>query len=559
LAPTTREPADARLADRACMGMALLVSVALWLPRLHGPIDLRYDGGAYYILGTALAEGRGYRLLNEPGEIEAVQYPPLLPLIVAAHQKVLGTSDPVVVGCWLRGSFFLLSVGYALATYLLARLFLPAGTALLSSLLCSLCLYTYFLSDLCFAEIPFALTTTLFVLANRARGRLPGLLAALLGIAGFLLRTMGLALLAAWVVESLLARRLRQAALRGVVALLPVLLWQAHIERVRSGPEYRAPAYAYQRAPYQYYNVSYIENVALVDPFRPERGIASRLDLRARALDNLRSLPARLGEAVSAPQRFWEWSLYLLGGARGRGAGARGFMLVLGCLVLVSLVRLIARGERLIPLYLLASLGLICMTPWPEQFTRYLAPLAPFLTLVLVIGLADWRGRFAKTGTTTRTLGTLSAAAILAVVLGLQIFTASMTFGRFHPAVTYVDGQGRVVRGRLFFRDKTWASFDNGLAWLRSNARPGETVATSAPHLAYLRTGLKAVMPPLEADTETAQRLLDSVPVRYVIVDDLEFTDMSRRYAAPAVVAHADLWTPVYRGKGALRIYRRMD
>jgi hypothetical protein len=331
---------------------------------------------------------------------------------------------------------------------------------------------------------------------------------------------------------------------------------------VRSGPEYRAPAYAYQRAPYQYYNVSYIENVALSDPFRPERGIASPLGLLARALDNLRSLPARLGEAVSAPQRFWEWSLYLLGDVLGPGAPsgkARGFMLVLGCLLLASLVRLVARGERVIPLYLLASLGLICMTPWPEQFTRYLAPLAPFLTLVLVIGLADWTGRLATAGTTAQTLGTLAAAAILAVVLGVQIFAVSMSFGRFHRPVTYVDGQGRVVRGRLFFHDKAWTSFENGLAWLRSNARPDEIVATSAPHLAYLRTGLKAVMPPLEADPETAQRLLDSVPVRYVVVDGLEFTDVSRRYAAPAIVAHADLWTTVYQAKGPLRIYRRMD
>jgi len=79
--------------------LALLVCIVLlvWVPRLSGPIDLRYDGGVYYILGTSLAEGKGYRLLNEPGEIEAVQYPPLLPVFVAAHQRVLGTSDTIVI------------------------------------------------------------------------------------------------------------------------------------------------------------------------------------------------------------------------------------------------------------------------------------------------------------------------------------------------------------------------------------------------------------------------------------------------------------------------------
>src|SRR5688572_29414750 len=75
---------------------------ALILPKLRGPIDLRYDAGVYYLLGTSLAQGNGYRLPNEPGAIEAVQYPPVLPAIVAAHQLALGSADPFVVGPALR-------------------------------------------------------------------------------------------------------------------------------------------------------------------------------------------------------------------------------------------------------------------------------------------------------------------------------------------------------------------------------------------------------------------------------------------------------------------------
>lgn len=48
-----------------------LLVVALWVPRIHGPIDLRWDGGVYDVPGPSLAEGKGYRLLNEPGEIQA--------------------------------------------------------------------------------------------------------------------------------------------------------------------------------------------------------------------------------------------------------------------------------------------------------------------------------------------------------------------------------------------------------------------------------------------------------------------------------------------------------
>ena len=50
--------------DFLCLGILLLVWLAVWLPRLSGPIDLRSDGGTYYVLGSALAKGHGYRLLN---------------------------------------------------------------------------------------------------------------------------------------------------------------------------------------------------------------------------------------------------------------------------------------------------------------------------------------------------------------------------------------------------------------------------------------------------------------------------------------------------------------
>src|SRR5262245_22160528 len=92
------------------IGLLLAAVLATWAPRLSGPIDLRWDGGVYYLLGTSLAEGKGYRLLNEPGEIEAVQYPPLLPAFVAVHQRLLGTSDPVPLGAVLRISFLLLNL-----------------------------------------------------------------------------------------------------------------------------------------------------------------------------------------------------------------------------------------------------------------------------------------------------------------------------------------------------------------------------------------------------------------------------------------------------------------
>ena len=46
--------------------LIIIIAVSLWLPRFSGPIDLRYDASVYYLLGTSLAAGHGYRIESEP-------------------------------------------------------------------------------------------------------------------------------------------------------------------------------------------------------------------------------------------------------------------------------------------------------------------------------------------------------------------------------------------------------------------------------------------------------------------------------------------------------------
>jgi hypothetical protein len=66
-------------------------------------------------------------------------------------------------------------------------------------------------------------------------------------------------------------------------------------------------------------------------------------------------------------------------------------------------------------------------------------------------------------------------------------------------------------------------------------------------------------MPPFEPDARAAQQLIDSVPVSYLIVDHLEFVDISQRYAAPIVKTFPERWELIYSPveKGS-RVYRRV-
>jgi hypothetical protein len=538
-------------------GILLAVVALVWLPRLRGPIDLRYDAGVYYILGSSLAEGKGYRLLNEPGEIAAIQYPPLLPLLVAATQRLLGSNDPALVGSWLRYTSLLVSAGYVLLAYAVARRLLPAGWALFAAAGTAAHFSFVFLSDMCFAEIPFGLISMLFLLSTpggRENRWASEAAASLLAAAAFFIRTAGIALLAAWICAALASRRYRVAGLRLLVAAACVLGWQAYVGAVRSAPSYRDADYAYQRAPYQYYNVSYAENLALADPYDPAAGPATPGLLARRTASNLIDMPAVFGEAVSMPRAFWHgvtnaierWTSVPVGDAYALAP------IVLGVTVAAGLALLARRGHWLVGTYVVLMALVIAATPWPPQFLRYTAPIAPLLFAALAEALRSTR-QWASAPASVLVFG------VVAGVLSTEAFTL-WNLRSMHGPASYLGADGVRREYRLLFYDAGWQGFDAALDWLRRNAQPGEIAVTSAPHRTYLATGLHAVQPPFERDPREALRLIESVPARYVIVDTFDYHggDVSRRFAAPAVAAAADRWALVFEapGRRAL-VYRR--
>jgi hypothetical protein len=527
------------------------------VPRFQGPLDLRYDAGVYYILGTSLAQGHGYRLLNEPGAIEAIQYPPLLPALGAAVQWVLGTNDPAVVGHWLRLGSVLFYAGYGAAVYILSRRWLTPGYAGLVAFLSLIHSHTIFLSDFFAADVPYAFLSTLFfTVAGPAAG--------LVAVAAYGLRTAGIALLAAWVVESLVRRRFRQALVRGGVAAAAVFAWTSYTSHVKASPAFSTPAYPYQRAGYQFYNVDYAENLSYLDPFRPELGRVSRSEALHRLVDNLRGMPMTIGEGVSVHRGWWRGEVekvnQRLSGVRIPAWVADAVIVSLSLPVLAGLVLLARQREALLLLlYIGGSLVIIAATPWPVQFVRYLVPLTPFLTLALMLVLVASADR----ARATRSWGWRGLQAVLLGIVALigaqQLVTLYRSMSKYpSPAVVY-DRAGKRHDYRLFFYDRSWRLHDEGLDWLAHQARPGEIIATSTPHWAYLRTSLPAVMPPFEADAGRAAALLDGVPVTYLIVDQLSFLDVGRRYTIPAIARAPEHWRLIYApNDSGPRIYRRV-
>jgi hypothetical protein len=558
-----------RRQDLICGVALLLIWLAVSIPRLNGPIDLRWDASAYYVLGTALAEGKGYRLLNEPGEIETVQYPPLVPLIVAVHQWLMGTSDFFDVGWRLRIFYFVLSGIYLLAVYALARQLHAPIHALLIGAITGLSFYSFFYpSETLYTELPFALVSILFLLCQR-RSDLPAYAigSGILVVAAYLLRTAAIALLVAWVLESLIRRRFPQAAVRSIVVAIPVLAWQAHIWQVTSSHEYNRPAYAYQRAPYYYSNVTYGENSMLVDPFRPEAGRIRAGDLFARAMRNLTAIPLALGESCWIGKPFgmylWQKLHRKLDNSRvpdwpaGISSSLSIGLISLGVLAGIGAVLLATGREWFLSLYFALTVGLVALTPFQSNFWRYLAPVTP-LTLTFVatalLVIVPWFARRCALG---RTAGLFLATAPLAGMLLVQAVIATSLLRNLSP-VSYYDTAGRERLLRLLTYEPHWHALDFAFEWIRRNTEANAVVATSVPHLAYLRTGHKAVLPPLEPDPEHANHLLDQVPVSYLVLDDLGRPPISEHYAAPVVAHRPENWRPVYETDGGTKVYERV-
>jgi len=529
-------------------------------------LDLRWDAGTYYVLGTSLAQGQGYRLLSEPGSIEAIQYPPLLPLFVAAHQWILGTSDPILVGGWLRISFALLSLTCLLASYLLLEQFLPIGYAFLAAVACHLGLWWMFLSDLLFPELPFGLVIVLFLLCHHARpSRVYSIAAGACAIAAYLLRTTGLALFVAWIGYSLVRKEFKQAALRAIVALVPILSWNAYIAHVQASPAYHHPAYPYQRANYLFYNVSYASNLSLRDPLDPARGTASFRDLLVRVVRNSIDVPRSLGEAVSTDRG--RWRLFVIDRFIGSHAVIAEWvtnviLFLLGGLLLAGVAVQLSQRRWLESFFILAYCGIVCVTPWPEQWQRYWAPLTPLLLLAMMKALLTLRDRGcarlpALAAAMIRSLP-VAALCMILIIASLSLWHAYTTL---RGEVTHRDRHGQPVHFALFYYDQAYRELDGALEWLRKHARPTDVVAASMPHWAYLVTGIKTVMPPFESDSTRVQALLDAVPVRYIVIDrtTIDVNRVFRRLTLPVLLNAPTRWAPIYSDRsGSTTVYMRV-
>ena len=142
-------------------------------------------------------------------------------------------------------------------------------------------------------------------------------------------------------------------------------------------------------------------------------------------------------------------------------------------------------------------------------------------------------------------------------VLLVQVVLATHLFQIMHP-VRYYDAAGRERVFKLIEYGSEWQALDPAFEWIRRNGAADAVIATTVPHLAYLRSGHKAVLPPFVPDPDTARHLLGEVPISYLVLDRFVRPGVSERYAAPVVAQKPEDWRLVFTAPdGKTRVYER--
>ncbi len=461
------------------------------------------DNAQYYALTRALATGRGYVDLVQPGAPPHTLYPPGYPALLVPFYLVSG-------GSLIAMKLLSLLAGGALlwGVYALARRdsSVPAWAAPAAVTLVGLYPvfreYTHWvLSDMTYTAIAVLALSAFQRQAEpdeRRSGWTGWLIACALALGAFYVRVAGLALFAAVLGWALLGRHWRRAAAAAVFFGIGVLPW---IAWTRQAP---APA-------------GYLEQASVLLPLGESPG-----DLPGLMGERFRAVVVEYG-TYQLPGLFWPVTppppL-----ARALGATLGGALLLYGAWRVIR-----QRGLRPWDLYVATTLGLIYVWPWLGE--RIFLTLAPLLWLYLLAGADDLSRRLGR----GRAPAIVAATVVAMALLAGGVAAAARQIPRTR---TYLAGD------RLGGYPSFWQDYFDASQWIGAHA-PGAIVLARKPTLVWYWSGRPTVVYPRRADPEETWRFIRETGVTHFL-----FEGSSEEALAPTLAHRQDRLELLYRAPG---------
>jgi hypothetical protein len=460
------------------IGLAvLLVPLPIYVLRLDRVAGMVVDDAWYVMLAKALAGGRGYWLVNAPLDRILPGYPPGFPALLSL---VFHLRPDFPDNVWLLKS---VSIAAMLAVALLSYYYLhrlrqlPRHLAALASIgIATTPALVFLATSTVMSECVFMLTQLgAVVIAHRAigapavRGSRLAVLAGLLGAAAVLIRSVGVGVVAAVFLYFLKERQWKRLSVFTVVVAICVGPWLMYARA-------HAPTAEHQQMHRGSLVYGYGDQFWMRFAGSASSGRVTAADLPDRVATNLTDVFGRSfvgifgpvllrgadesGEEVVFLGRQVGWTFIGFGGLPATIAVS----FVLGAVVVWGFVRTVR--ERATVAEFLVPISLIITLLWPFWSFRFVLPLAPFLYMYLVKGLA-----------------TVPAARIaLLVVIALNFYD----HGGYIALARSDSSKG--VDWIANFRE-----LDTTLDWMKAHLEPNAVVAATNPAIVHLRTGHKTI------------------------------------------------------------------
>ncbi len=448
-----------------------LIAKPVWEGRRQDHWGEGNDDGIYWVTAKSLATGRGYRVLNLPGEPYQTKYPPVYPLYLSLAWRMRPDFPANLTTAWALHAALL-----PIYLALLMRLLRQLGFSLRrTALVCALSIATFqfvLLSNSLFSELPACcfLFAAVALLEDDAATNTQAALAGLCAAGAYLTRTAALPLFAAVPVFLFLRKRPRQIVSFFAPAVPLAACWHA-------------------------WGLLHARQAALPGYFAEYLRVIHATGFWANFVKQINAV-----STASAENLFPGLTALL--------AGIPLHHLVLAA-ALAGSIRL-ARRRRW-PLALIFSAFYLAMILcwWGEGVFRMLAPIWPFLVAGIsqeASHILDLRKPGAQpSGASPRGRALRLAVVCLAAVVALRN-SASVS-----SRISQVISQARAQR---------IADLD-AYRWIAAHAAPADVVAAWKDSVSYLYTGVPASHPvfvylmPLDPGTKALGESPARLPARF--------------------------------------------
>ena len=473
--------------------VATIAFVVVYSQIFDEKLDQNGDNASYFILGKALAEGDGFVNINSIQKTPNNHFPPGYPVIISAVIKVFGENARNIK---VANSLFLYLTLVALY-FLVKEVSNKNSTAIIAIFLVMMNSHLLRYSSIIMTEIPFLFFSTITILSfTKINYKRPVwqdkylyVVIALLSIS-LHIRTSGVALILGIILFLVFRRHWKHASIIALGVFLLALPWQ-----IRNN---------------KYGGSSYVKQLKMVNPYRPELGKAGPGDYFSRFGNNLhryltKEIPTATLSIINANYRqvssLSEW-LY----------GLFFFLLIIFGILNLKKFRL------LILAYLAGTLTILSL--WPDVWIgiRFILPAVPFLIVGLVNGLQVVFSRV--TPQPAR-----KYMAWLPLIISIFLF----------------PGINSLSMGAKAEIKPEWTNYYSLASWLKENNGDEIVVACRKPGLFYLYSNSYTINHKYTTDDQELIKDLIEKQVDYVVLDQLGYSSTSR-YLYPAIQKNSEVF-----------------